>query len=141
MAGGTQFSTYQDQHEDGCPPVRDSGRGPQGVGSLQPGLQPGEVGNDRIGTGAGRGSGSGRPDRRGALADRVGARGRCIGAGGQPVAPRPGRAPGREATPEAILQDDQASSSTPQGTAEKALVTIFVAFYSFPFRPTGTDPR
>src|SRR5512135_2573615 len=137
MAGGTEFSTYQDQHEDGCPPVRDGGRGTQGVGSLQPGLQPGEVGNDSIATGAGRGSGSGRPDRCSALADRVGARGRCIGAGGQPVAPRPGRAPGREATPEAILQDDQASSSTPQRTAEKALVTIFVAFRNVPLRLPG----
>ncbi len=38
---GTQFSTYQDQHEDGRPALRDGRRGAQGAGDLQPGVQPG----------------------------------------------------------------------------------------------------
>src|SRR5262249_44900600 len=127
-AGGGQFQAYQNYDEDGCLALRDGRGSAQGAGDVRAGGQPGAVGDDRVGAGAGGGPGADQRDRHDPLVDR-GRRGRrSHGVGGQPGPSRPGRAAGGEAPAEAVLPHDRTPSRPPQEIANEGFMTIFVAF-------------
>ena len=120
VAGGAQFQTHKDRHENGRPSLCDGGGGVEGTGGVRAGVQPGAVGDGGVGAVAGRGSGSGRLGRRGAVVDRCGG-GRRVGVGGQPVASRSCRASGGEAPAEGIQAHDEAPICSPEGARGKTV--------------------